>query len=192
MACFSLSGSGMNSVSSRLKNDKRSRLGRLSYVARMTCARNSVAASPLRARNPLDIDNSPGGGVGRRAGTGPPHVGACECPPAPELVAIRAGRLFDSRNGQMLTNQVVLLMGERITDVGPQSQVKIPAGARVIDLSRATVVPGLIDAHTPMFSNRRPGGSPENSMLVAISNVQTNLLAGFTAARDMSTHGNGY
>ena len=67
-------------------------------------------------------------------------------------IAIRAGRLFDSKTGQMLTNQVVLLDGERITDVGPEAQVKIPAGAQVIDLSQATVLPGLIDAHTHMFN----------------------------------------
>src|SRR3989442_15822127 len=123
---------------------------------------------------------------------GPPDVGAYKCPPASEVVAVREGRLFDSKNGQMLTNKVVLLLGERITEVGPQSQVKIPAGARIIDLSQSTVLPELIDAHTHMFNNRRPNGSEENSMLIAISNVQTDLLAGFTAARDMSTHGNGY
>jgi imidazolonepropionase-like amidohydrolase len=91
-----------------------------------------------------------------------------------------------------LTKQVVILSGERITEVGPQAQVKIPAEAQLIDLSQATVLPGLIDAHTHMFNNRGPNGSTENSMLIAVANVQADLRAGFTAARDMSTHGNGY
>src|ERR1700704_656997 len=77
--------------------------------------------------------------------------GVYRCPPAPRIIAIRAGRLFDSKAGQMLTRQTVILQGERITIVGSEAQVKIPAGAHVIDLSQATVLPGLIDAHTHMF-----------------------------------------
>jgi imidazolonepropionase-like amidohydrolase len=92
----------------------------------------------------------------------------------------------------MLTKQVVLISGERISDVGSQAQVKIPAGTPVIDLSEATVLPGLIDAHTHMFDTRGPRGSTEESMVIAIANVQADLRAGFTAARDMSSHGNGY
>ena len=130
-------------------------------------------------------------------GAGPtPCVGSdggiIQCPPAPRVIAVRAGRLFDSKTGQMLARQVVLLQGERITDVGPEAQVKIPAGAQVIDLSQATVLPGLIDAHTHMFNTPKPGMSRETSTLIAISNLQSDLRAGFTAARDMSSHGNGY
>src|SRR5260370_20408194 len=118
--------------------------------------------------------------------------GIYKCSPASQTIAVRAGRLFDSKNGTMLTKQVIVLSGERITDVGPEAQVKIPAGAQVIDLSQATVLPGLIDAHTHMFDARKPNVTTEQAMTIAISNVQANLRAGFTAARDMSTHGNGY
>jgi imidazolonepropionase-like amidohydrolase len=118
--------------------------------------------------------------------------GIYQCPPAPGVVAVRAGRLFDSQTGQMLTRQVVLISGERITDVGPEAKVKIPAGAELIDLSQATVLPGLIDAHTHMFNSRGPKGTTETSMLIAVQNLQADLRAGFTTARDMGTHGNGY
>ena len=61
-------------------------------------------------------------------------AGYIQCPPAALVVAVRAGRLFDSKTGQMLTKQVILLQGDRITAVGPEAQVKIPAGAQVISV----------------------------------------------------------
>src|ERR1700722_5667436 len=60
--------------------------------------------------------------------------GFFQCPQSPRVVAVRAGRMFDSRTGQMLTRQVVLLSGDKITDVGPEGRIKIPADAQVIDL----------------------------------------------------------
>jgi len=134
-------------------------------------------------------------GAWRGAGT-PPCVGidggSVQCPAASSAIVVRAGRLFDSKSGQMLTNQVIVLEGERITQVGPAGQVNVPADAALIDLSQATVVPGMIDAHTHMFNAPKPGMSRDESALIAINHLQSNLRAGFTAARDMSSHGNGY
>ena len=118
--------------------------------------------------------------------------GVFQCPPAPRQLAIRAGRLFDSKTGLTLTKQVVLISGDRITEVGAEGQVRIPAGTQVIDLRGSTVLPGLIDAHTHMFNNRGPKTTTEAAVLIAVQNAQADLRAGFTTARDMSTHGNGY
>ena len=63
-----------------------------------------------------------------------------------QTVAIRAGRLFDPKSGTNLQNQIILVTGDRITDVGPAATIKVPAGAKVIDLGFATVLPGLIAA----------------------------------------------
>ena len=118
--------------------------------------------------------------------------GVLKCPEAPKTYAIKAARLFDSNTGTMRANQTVVVNGDKIADIGPSAQVRIPAGAQVIDLGNATLLPGLIDAHTHMFDTPKPGMSREASTLIAIQHLQQDLAAGFTTVRDMSTHGNGY
>ncbi len=103
-----------------------------------------------------------------------------------QTTAIRAGRLFDARNGTMLANQVLLIRGDRITDVG--ANVTVPAGARVIDLTGATVLPGMIDAHVHVALNV-PSESFEHHTFVMLQSAQRDLDAGFTTIVDMDSRG---
>jgi imidazolonepropionase-like amidohydrolase len=105
--------------------------------------------------------------------------------PPSQVVAVRAGRLFDAKAGTMRSNQVVLITGDRITDVGPS--VAIPAGARVIDLSGATVLPGMIDGHVHIIGG--PGSLPART-LEALQIANTGLNAGFTTMVDMNNRDN--
>jgi len=117
--------------------------------------------------------------------------GIYECPSAPTTVAIRAGRMFDSVTGKLLTKQVVLIHGQRITAVGPDGTVTIPAGTQVIDLSQATILPGFIDTHNHIM-NSRGKMTADQALLVASANMRTVLVNGFTALKEMTSHGNGY
>jgi imidazolonepropionase-like amidohydrolase len=119
-------------------------------------------------------------------------------PGAGKLLAVRAGRLFDSDTAKMLTDQVVLIQGDRIREVGPAAQVKIPAGTPTIDLSQATVLPGLIDAHTHIFLTGEDNGRYDEQLLKeswqyrtieAVVNARRDLDAGFTTMRDCETEG---
>jgi imidazolonepropionase-like amidohydrolase len=130
-------------------------------------------------------------GVGPVAPCVLPWGGIYSCPPAPTTVAIRAGRMFDSLSGKMLTKQVVLIQGQRITDVGPDGTLTIPAGTRVIDLSQATVLPGFIDSHNH-FMTARGEMTADQALLVATKRLRDALVNGFTAEKEMTSHGNGY
>jgi imidazolonepropionase-like amidohydrolase len=121
-------------------------------------------------------------------------------PAAPAVTAIRAGRLLDPEAGRILTNQVIVIEGTRIRDVGPN--VAIPAGAQVIDLSKMTVMPGLVEAHNHLALTYKP--VPENNIyyftyvqestalraIQAASNGIQMLASGFTIVRDMGNNAN--
>src|SRR6266851_1883146 len=109
--------------------------------------------------------------------------------PQTQTVAVRAGRMFDPKSGTNLTNQVVLIRGDKITDVGAAASVAIPAGAKVIDLSRATVLPGLIDGHVHLTDQ---AGGLQHQMLVGLHSAMESLKAGYTTQVVMGSHGGGY
>ena len=110
-------------------------------------------------------------------------------------IAIRAGRMFDGKSDHLISNQTIVVHGDRIVEVGSSERVKIPAAAQVIDLSRATVLPGLIDAHTHVFANKEDfyqevlKESLQYRTLLALVNAQKDLNAGFTTLRDVKTEG---
>jgi imidazolonepropionase-like amidohydrolase len=107
--------------------------------------------------------------------------------PRDQVVAIRAGHLFDSRSGNLLDNQVVLVHGERITEVG--AAIQIPSGATIIELGSATVLPGMIDAHVHVNTG---GVTQAQRALRALANAQIDLAAGFTTVLDMDSRGGFY
>ena len=105
--------------------------------------------------------------------------------PSNQVVVIRAARLFDARSGKMLANPVIVVRGERIAEVG--SGVPVPAGAIVIDLGAATVLPGMIDGHVHL--NLQAANPPAKRTLIALANAQVDLEAGFTTVLDMDSRG---
>lgn len=106
-----------------------------------------------------------------------------------QTTAVRAGRLFDPKSGQMMVNQVVLIQGDRITQVGPAASVSIPSGARVIDLGRATVLPGLIDGHVHLTD---ASIGLQHQMMVALHSATESLRAGYTTQIVQGSHGGGF
>src|SRR5262249_5446221 len=123
-------------------------------------------------------------------------------PPAPVTV-IRAGTLIDGRSDQPKRNQVIVVRGRRIEAVGDAASTTAPAGARIIDLSSATVLPGLIDAHTHIcLQGEDPAEGGYDAQLLfaplalraarATVAVRRALEQGFTSIRDVETEGAGY
>jgi imidazolonepropionase-like amidohydrolase len=105
------------------------------------------------------------------------------------VIAIRCGRLIDGKNNAPTTNAIILIEGERITAVG--RELKIPAGAEVIDLSKATVLPGLIDTHTHLtyHYDTQANETPDVTAKYAAENARLTLEAGFTTVRNLGAGG---
>jgi imidazolonepropionase-like amidohydrolase len=115
-------------------------------------------------------------------------------PPAP--IVLRAARLIDGTGGSPITNGVVVVTGNRITAVGRSGSVTVPTGAQTIDLGDATLLPGLIDAHTHISG--RVLGDPGNDLesvkdfdtygaVLATAHAERTLMAGFTTIRNVGS-----
>ena len=112
---------------------------------------------------------------------------------AAQITAIRAGRLIDPDSGTVLTDQIILIQGNKIQAVG--RSLTIPNGANVIDLSAKTVLPGLIDCHTHV-ADGHSDGEPFNVLkktasqivLESVTNARKTLESGFTTVRDVGTY----
>jgi imidazolonepropionase-like amidohydrolase len=109
-------------------------------------------------------------------------------------VAIHAGHVLDVKTGKLLSDQTIVIENGKIVSVGGAADAKAPADAIRIDLSNATVLPGLIDAHThltsdPKFGYERLGVSIPREALTGAKNARVTLQAGFTTVRNVGAAG---
>jgi imidazolonepropionase-like amidohydrolase len=114
---------------------------------------------------------------------------------APHHTVLHAARLLDVENGRILAPGEILVLGDRIAEAG--TAVNRPEGAEVVDLGNRTLMPGLIDAHAHLFLH--PGAEdlqtiqesvPQRTIMATLA-ARDDLMAGFTAERDMGTEGAG-
>ena len=110
-----------------------------------------------------------------------------------QVMAIRAGRLVDPDTGTVLTDQIILIRDSKIEKVG--KRIEIPANATVIDLSKMTVLPGLIDCHTHLADGAHDGEplgqfkkTAAQVVLESVPNARAMLESGFTTVRDVGTY----
>src|SRR3954449_3945175 len=116
---------------------------------------------------------------------------ASTAPAAPQKTYVHAGHLLDVKTGKLLDNVLVTIEGDRIASVGSGAA---PAGAKVTDLPNATLLPGLIDAHThityePNFGYQELGVSLPKEALTGAKNARITLEAGFTTVRNVGANG---
>jgi imidazolonepropionase-like amidohydrolase len=117
---------------------------------------------------------------------------------APASFVLKPARVFDGVSDRVHEGWIVVVDGERIAQVGPKNEIKVPDGARVIELAGMTLLPGLIDAHSHMFLHPYNETSWDDQVLKesfaervcrATQHAKATLLAGFTTVRDLGTEG---
>ena len=116
---------------------------------------------------------------------------------APAEIAIHAGKVLDVRTGNYLSDQTIWIEGDRIKAIGKPSEIssQLPAGTKMIDLSNATVLPGLIDCHTHLTMTPYDSGpaglhaSYPRQALTGARNARVTLEAGFTTVRNVGANG---
>lgn len=122
-------------------------------------------------------------------------------PAAESTYLLKPARIFDGESAQLRTDWVVLVRGEKIEAVGPATEVKVPAGAKVVELRGLTLMPGLIDAHSHVllhpysetsWNDQVARESLSLRVARATNHLRNSLLAGFTTLRDLGTEGAGY
>src|SRR5947209_11243449 len=113
---------------------------------------------------------------------------------SPKTIYILAGKLFDATSDNVKDAAIIVIEGERIKAVGSAANIKVPSGAVVIDLTNATVLPGLIDCHTHLSYRAdrysdiyRFKDSPFTHSFLAVGNARKTVEAGFTTVRDVSS-----
>src|SRR5271156_2170760 len=115
----------------------------------------------------------------------------------PAVIAIHAGKILDVRTGNYLTDQIIWIEGDRIKAIGKAADIQnqLPAGAKMIDLSDSTVLPGLIDCHVHLtmgpstLGPARLHASYPRMALMGARNARVTLEAGFTTVRNVGASG---
>src|SRR5207249_11925926 len=122
-------------------------------------------------------------------------VRAQESAAKPSRTVLQAARLLDVKSGKISSDQAIVIEGDKIASVGPMSEVRRYSGNRILELPKATVLPGLIDAHTHLTGDPRDIGyqslgiSIPRATLTGARNGRLTLEAGFTTVRNVGAQG---
>ncbi|MGC1687239.1 MAG: amidohydrolase family protein [Candidatus Acidiferrales bacterium] len=113
------------------------------------------------------------------------------------FTVVKAGKLIDTDSGTVLLDQIIIISGDKIAAVGKEKDLAIPAGAKVVDLSNMTVLPGLIDCHTHLADGSENGSGDPLTYLrksaaeiafESVPNARAMLESGFTTVRDVGAY----